>query len=116
MLGRFQQWIQAIIIPFLTVTLSFLSNPVLAASQTLRLDDDSNSRIVVENAIVNGNQTTILFWTWPDLGNPNSGKNCPLNFYSVTLKPGLPYADPAVLACWKTVMQKSSLQCLWKAR
>jgi hypothetical protein len=69
-----------------------------AASQTLWPDEDSNSRMVVENAIVEGDQTTILFWTWPDLGNPNSGKPCPLNFYSVTLRPGLPSATPTVLA------------------
>src|SRR5210317_315215 len=66
-----------------------VNDAALAASHTLRLDSDSNSRIVVENATVKGNETTVLFWTWPDLGDPNSGKECPLNFYSVTLRPGL---------------------------
>ena len=66
-----------------------VNDAALAASHTLRLDSDSNSRFVVENATVNGNETTVLFWTWPDLGDPNSGKECPLNFYSVTLRPGL---------------------------
>lgn len=80
------------------VALASFSIFAFAANQTLRLDNDSNSRIVVENAIVKDDQTTILFRTWPDLGNPNSGKPCPLNFYSVTLRPGLPSATLTVLA------------------
>ena len=74
------------------------SNVTFAASKTLRLEEDSNSRIVVENAVVNGSETTILFWTWPDIGDPNSGKNCPINFYSVTLRPGLPSVQPETVA------------------
>lgn len=50
---------------------------------------DSNSRLVVENAVVRGDETMVLFYTWPDLGDPQSGKPCPLNFYTVNLRPGL---------------------------
>jgi len=69
-----------------------------AASHTLRLDSDSNSRIVLENSLVTGNETTLLFWTWPDIRDPNSGKECPLNFYSVTLQPGLESVQPKAVA------------------
>jgi len=82
----------------LGILLVIFSNVTFAASKTLRLEEDSNSRIVVENAVVNGNETTILFWTWPYMGDPNSGKNCPINFYSVTLKPGLPSVQPETIA------------------
>jgi len=78
--------------------LAIFSDPVFAASQTLRLEQDSNSRLVVENAIIKGDETTILFWTWPYMGDPNSGKNCPINFYSVTLRPGLPSVPPQTIA------------------
>ena len=75
-----------------------LNDSAFAASHTLRLDSDSNSRIVVENATVKGNETTVLFWTWPDIGDPNSGEECPLNFYSVTLRPGLKSVQADTLA------------------
>jgi hypothetical protein len=64
----------------------------------ITIPDDSNSRITVENAIINGNETTVLFYTWPDLGDPDSGKPCPINFYSVSLKSGLPSATADVVA------------------
>jgi len=82
----------------LGLLLAIFSNFAFAASKTLRLEEDSNSRIVVENAVVNGSETTILFWSWPDLGDPNSGKNCPINFYSVTLRLGLPSVQPETVA------------------
>jgi len=73
------------------------STHVLAAGNTL-IPNDSNSRITVENAVIDGNETTVFFFTWPDIGDPNSGKPCPLNYYSVTLKPGLPFANADVVA------------------
>jgi hypothetical protein len=82
----------------LVALLAIFSNFASAASQTLRLEQDSNSRLVVENAIINGNETTIFFWTWPYMGDPNSGKPCGLNFYSVTLRSGLPSVRPQTLA------------------
>ncbi|MGD8358563.1 MAG: hypothetical protein PVG42_10950 [Lysobacterales bacterium] len=65
--------------------------PVAAAGVTLAAPD-SNSRITVENAAISDQETKLLFFTHPDLGDPRSGKRCPLNFYTVTLKPGLPAA------------------------
>jgi hypothetical protein len=82
----------------LCLILAIMGNTVFAASQTLRLDEDTNSRLVVENAIIDGNETTIFFWTWPYMGDPNAGKPCPLNFYSVTLRPGLPSVQPEKIA------------------
>jgi hypothetical protein len=68
-----------------------------AASNILN-PPDSNSRVVVGNAVVKDNQTTVLFWTYPYLGDPGSGKNCPLNYYTVTLRPGLPQAQAELVA------------------
>ncbi len=82
----------------LGLLLAIFSNFAFAASKTLRLEEDSNSRIVVENAIINGNETSIFFWTWPYIGDPNAGKPCPLNFYSLTLRPGLPSVQPQMIA------------------
>jgi len=73
------------------------STHVVAAAITL-IPNDSNSRITVENAVIIGNETTVFFFTWPYIGDPNSGKECPLNYYSVTLKPGLPSAIANVVA------------------
>lgn len=73
------------------------STNIIAAGNSL-VPNDSNSRITVENAVVNGNETTVFFFTWPYTGDPNSGKPCPLNYYSVTLKPGLPSANADAVA------------------
>jgi hypothetical protein len=78
--------------------LALISAPVFAAGKTLRLEGDTNSRIEVENAIINGDETTLFFWTWPYPGDPDSGKPCPMNFYSVTLQAGLPSIQPEVVA------------------
>jgi len=61
----------------------------LSAAERAWIPEDSNSRITVENAIVDGAETTVFFLTWPYLGDPNSGRPCPLNYYSVKLRPGL---------------------------
>ena len=87
------------------------SSQLVAAGYTL-IPDDSNSRIVVENAVVTGNETTLFFYTWPYLGDPNSGKPCPLNYYSVKLNPGLPSAHADVVAkgvCGAGMFEKSRL-------
>jgi len=81
----------------LSLVLTLMGGSVFAAGQTLRLED-TNSRIVVENALIQGDETTIFFWTWPYMGDPNAGKPCPLNFYSITLRPGIPSAQPETIA------------------
>ena len=53
---------------------------------------DSNTGLIVENAVINGGTTTVLFWTYPNISDPGAGKECPLNFYTVSLQPGLPTA------------------------
>jgi len=73
------------------------STNIIAAGNTL-VPSDRNSRITVENAVIDGNETTVFFFTWPDMGDPKSGKPCPLNYYSVKLKPGLPSANADVVA------------------
>lgn len=73
------------------------SGNVIAAENIL-LPGDLNSRITVENAVVKGSETTVFFFTWPDRGDPNAGKPCPLNFYSVDLKPGLPAVRADIVA------------------
>jgi hypothetical protein len=79
-----------------TIRLAAILAPLLLASAPYGQADsaafpspDSNSRVVVENAVVKGNETTVLFYTHPDLGDPLSGKPCPLNFYTAKLRPGL---------------------------
>lgn len=74
-----------------------LLGDAFAASITLS-PGDSNSRITVENAVIDGDTTTLFFLTWPYLGDANSGKPCPLNYYAVTLEPGLPEARARVVA------------------
>ena len=81
----------------LCLALTLMGGSVFAAGQTLRLED-TNSRIVVENVLIQGDETTIFFWTWPYMGDPNAGKPCPLNFYSITLRPGIPSAQPETIA------------------
>lgn len=71
---------------------------VLAGGQTIRLADDSNSRLEIKEAIVAANHTTVLFWTWPDRGDPDFRNDCGKNYYTVTLRPGLPDARPQLLA------------------
>lgn len=61
---------------------------VYAAGNTL-IPEDSNTGLTVENAVINGNKTTVLFWTYPNRGDPGAGKACPLNFYTVSVEPGL---------------------------
>ena len=62
------------------------------ASETLITPPDSNSRIAVENTIIQNGETTVFFLSWPYLGDPQSGKPCPLNYYAVTVAAGL--AEP----------------------
>ena len=88
----------AILCLVLGCALAIICGPASAAGQTLWLEGDTNSRIEVENAIIHGDETTIFFWTWPYMGDPNSGKPCAMNFYSVTLRPGLPSIQPEVVA------------------
>jgi len=73
------------------------SENTIASGQIL-VPPDSNSRITVENAVIDGDATTVFFYTSPYLGDPNAGKECPLNFYSVTLRPGLPEANAKLVA------------------
>jgi len=87
-----------------------LSTNVAASGATL-IPDDSNSRITVENAVIDGDKTTVFFYTSPYLGDPNAGKPCPLNYYSVDLKPGLPSAKADIVAqgVCGSLFQKSRL-------
>jgi len=86
-------------------------SPALFAAEKIATPGDSNSRITVENAVVKGNETTVFFLTHPDIGDPNSGKPCPLNYYSVKLRPGLPGAKVDVVAkgVCSGLLQKSRL-------
>ena len=83
----------------------------LAAGNIL-IPGDSNSRITVENAVVKGKETTVFFYTYPDRGDPHSGKPCPLNYYSARFRPGLPSPSADVVAkgvCGAGLFQKSRL-------
>lgn len=86
-------------------------SPGLFAAENIATPGDSNSRITVENAVVKGSETTVFFLTYPDRGDPNSGKPCPLNYYSVKLRPGLPVANVDLVAkgVCSGLMQKSRL-------
>lgn len=62
------------------------------------IPDDSNKGALVDNAVVAAGQTRLLFHTFPRRGDPNSGKDCPLNYYAATLLPGLPQPEIELLA------------------
>ena len=82
-----------------------------AAGNTL-IPGDTNSRIAVENAVVKGNETTVFFYTYPDRGDPNAGKSCPLNYYLARFKPDLPLTRADAVAkdvCGAGLFQKSRL-------
>ena len=81
------------------------------ASENIAVPADTNSWVVVENAIVDGNETTVFFLTRPDIRDPEARNPCSLNYYSIRLQPGLPSASPAAVArgvCGGTA-QKSRL-------
>jgi hypothetical protein len=59
---------------------------------------DSNKGALVDNAVVTAGHTRLLFHTFPRRGDPNSGKDCPLNYYAATLRPGLPQPELELLA------------------
>ena len=79
------------------LSLCMACSPLYASSNSLTTPD-SNSRVVVENSVIRGGGTTLLFWTYPDMRDPGAGKPCPLNFYTLTLRPGLPAASPELAA------------------
>ncbi|NNK37918.1 MAG: hypothetical protein HKP03_05520 [Xanthomonadales bacterium] len=84
--------------PILALLCLVGADNALAAGQTIRLADDSNSRLEIKDAVTDGDRTTVLFWTWPDRGDPNFRDECGKNYYTVTLRPGLPTAEPRLLA------------------
>ncbi|MCJ7815400.1 MAG: hypothetical protein MUP31_05030, partial [Xanthomonadales bacterium] len=83
--GDFQSTIASALLP-----LALFLAPVqtFAAGNTLTMPD-SNFSLVVENALVKGSTSTVLFWTYPGMTDPDAGKSCALNFYTVKLQPGL---------------------------
>ena len=111
--GRYQTRQPAppgLIIPCLLAFLTAVS-AYARASENIVVPADTNSWIVVENAIVKGNGTTVFFLTRPDIRDPEARNPCALNYYSTRLQPGLPSASPAVVArgvCGGTA-QKSRL-------
>jgi hypothetical protein len=80
------QLLWCVIASFLAAALAPASG---RAAGTTLIPPDSNRRVEVLDARVRGDATTVLYYTYPDLGDPNAGKPCPLNFYTVTLRPGL---------------------------
>ena len=94
----------------LSISFAAVSTSVFAA-ENIATPVDSNSRITVENTVVKGDETTVFFLTHPDIGDPNAGKPCPLNYYSVKLRPGLPDAKINLVAkgVCSGLMQKSRL-------
>jgi len=101
-----------------SLTLSCLSGLImityvagLSAAENIARPVDSNSRIIIENAVVDGDETTVFFLTQPYPGDPNAGKPCPLNYYSLKLKPGLASAKVDVVAkgVCGGLLQKSKL-------
>ncbi len=59
---------------------------------------DTNRGLVVDNAVVEADGTRLLFHTFPQRGDPNAGGDCPLNFYTTSLLPGLPNATAEPIA------------------
>lgn len=86
-----------ILILCILVTQSIFSLRLYAA-ENIATPPDTNSWIVVENAVVNGDETTVFFLTRPDIRDPEARNPCPLNYYSVKLTTGLPVARPLVVA------------------
>jgi len=94
-----------------TVLLLALGSTFAWATGNILVPDDSNSRITVENAVVKGDETTLFYFTSPERGDPNAGMPCPLNYYSIKLKPGLPSvkADTVAKGICGGLFQKSRL-------
>ena len=102
--------LQGLIIPCLLAFMTALSG-FAHASENMAVPGDTNSWVMVENAIVKGNETTVFFLTRPDIRDPEARNPCALNYYSIRLRPGLSSASPAVVArgvCGGTA-QKSRL-------
>lgn len=77
-------WLAVCMVFFLAFSL-----PAFAAGGVI-VPGDSNSGMTVENAIVRGKETTIFFLTFPQRGDPDYGKACTFNYYTATLRAGLP--------------------------
>ena len=102
--------LRGLILPCLLAFLTAISG-YAHASENIAVPADTNSWVVVENAIVDGNGTTVFFLTRPDIRDPEARNPCSLNYYSIRLQPGLPSASPAAVArgvCGGTA-QKSRL-------
>ena len=91
--------------------LSLLLTLELEASDNIVIPDDRNSRLAIGNVVENGRENTVFFVSSPYLGDPLSGQECALNFYTVTLKPGLPslQAQPIGKGVCSGLLQKSRL-------
>ena len=102
--------LRGLILPCLLAFLTAISG-YAHASENIAVPADTNSWVVVENAIVDGTETTVFFLTRPDIRDPEARNPCSLNYYSIRLQPGLPSASPAAVArgvCGGTA-QKSRL-------
>ena len=95
---------------FLALACFMVASQVTAAQKTL-IPGDSNSRISVESAVIRGKETSLLFYTWPYLGDPQSGQECAINYYSVTLRPGLPdtQASPVAMGVCSGIQSRGGL-------
>ena len=91
--------------------LSLLVTLELEASDNVVIPDDRNSRLTVGNVVVKEQEDILFFVTWPYLGDPLSGQECALNFYTLTLKPGLLslQARPVGKGVCSGLLQKSRL-------
>ena len=82
----------------LGLALVLMIDTASAEGTYLRPSGDSNSRLEIKGAIVGDDVTTVLFWTWPDRGDPDFKKTCPVNFYTVAVNSDLSHGEPTLAA------------------
>lgn len=83
--------------------LTALLLPVLAAAAAWAgeisvANGDRNLLINVQDALPDDRGTRLLFYTSPDRTQAHVRENCTANFYVLDLQPGLPAAEPRLLA------------------
>ena len=81
---------------------------LLHAQAPVLTPPDSNTGIAVENAVVLDGRPQVFFLTFPQIGDPNAGKDCGLNYYRAPVIPGAEAVAVASNVC-SGLIQKSRM-------
>lgn len=72
--------------------------PPIWSAETIVTNQDRNLRIWMQDALVDGKVTRLLYHTAPDIEQRHAGEKCTANFYVLELHPGLAQTQPKLLA------------------